>query len=47
MAGQWVEVLGGIMEGSGQILRVSTALNCLLGLLLWVQKIRAGAARHA
>ncbi|WP_432214598.1 RNA 3'-terminal phosphate cyclase, partial [Salmonella enterica] len=30
------------MEGGGQILRVSTALSCLLGLPLRVQKIRAG-----
>lgn len=80
MAGQRVEVDGGIMEGvsarpeaegwrqrpgperaepprltsslclrtrtlaaqGGQILRVSTALSCLLGLPLHVQKIRAG-----
>uniref|UniRef100_A0A8C0XAG2 RNA 3'-terminal phosphate cyclase n=1 Tax=Castor canadensis TaxID=51338 RepID=A0A8C0XAG2_CASCN len=42
MAGQQVEVDGGIMEGGGQILRVSTALSCLLGLPLRVQKIRAG-----
>ncbi|XP_025728075.1 RNA 3'-terminal phosphate cyclase isoform X1 [Callorhinus ursinus] len=42
MAGQRVEVDGGIMEGGGQILRVSTALSCLLGLPLRVQKIRAG-----
>ncbi|XP_023365640.1 RNA 3'-terminal phosphate cyclase [Otolemur garnettii] len=42
MAGQLVEVDGGIMEGGGQILRVSTALSCLLGLPLRVQKIRAG-----
>nr|XP_036871098.1 RNA 3'-terminal phosphate cyclase [Manis javanica] len=42
MAGQLVEVDGGIMEGGGQILRVSSALSCLLGLPLRVQKIRAG-----
>ncbi|KAF6293688.1 RNA 3'-terminal phosphate cyclase [Rhinolophus ferrumequinum] len=42
MAGQPVEVDGGIMEGGGQILRVSTALSCLLGLPLRVQNIRAG-----
>uniref|UniRef100_A0A8C2S485 RNA 3'-terminal phosphate cyclase n=1 Tax=Capra hircus TaxID=9925 RepID=A0A8C2S485_CAPHI len=42
MAGPRVEVDGGIMEGGGQILRVSTALSCLLGLPLRVQKIRAG-----
>uniref|UniRef100_A0A8C7C0I9 RNA 3'-terminal phosphate cyclase n=1 Tax=Neovison vison TaxID=452646 RepID=A0A8C7C0I9_NEOVI len=42
MAAQRVEVDGGIMEGGGQILRVSTALSCLLGLPLRVQKIRAG-----
>uniref|UniRef100_D6RD00 RNA 3'-terminal phosphate cyclase n=1 Tax=Mus musculus TaxID=10090 RepID=D6RD00_MOUSE len=42
MEGQRVEVDGGIMEGGGQILRVSTALSCLLGLPLRVQKIRAG-----
>uniref|UniRef100_H0VEA9 RNA 3'-terminal phosphate cyclase n=1 Tax=Cavia porcellus TaxID=10141 RepID=H0VEA9_CAVPO len=42
MAGPRVEVDGGILEGGGQILRVSTALSCLLGLPLRVQKIRAG-----
>ncbi|KAJ8784594.1 hypothetical protein J1605_007945 [Eschrichtius robustus] len=42
MAGPRVEVDGSIMEGGGQILRVSTALSCLLGLPLRVQKIRAG-----
>ncbi|KAK2491155.1 hypothetical protein MC885_017601 [Smutsia gigantea] len=42
MAEPRVEVDGGIMEGGGQILRVSTALSCLLGLPLRVQKIRAG-----
>ncbi|ELV10511.1 RNA 3'-terminal phosphate cyclase [Tupaia chinensis] len=42
MAGERVEVDGGIMEEGGQILRVSTALSCLLGLPLRVQKIRAG-----
>ncbi|XP_028919660.1 RNA 3'-terminal phosphate cyclase [Ornithorhynchus anatinus] len=42
MAAQRVEVDGGILEGGGQILRVSTALSCLLGLPLRVQKIRAG-----
>ncbi|PNI59026.1 RTCA isoform 5 [Pan troglodytes] len=42
MAGPRVEVDGSIMEGGGQILRVSTALSCLLGLPLRVHKIRAG-----
>ncbi|WP_348257478.1 RNA 3'-terminal phosphate cyclase, partial [Salmonella enterica] len=42
MEGQLVEVDGGIMEGGGQILRVSTALSCLLGLPFRVQKMRAG-----
>ncbi|XP_070252370.1 RNA 3'-terminal phosphate cyclase [Myotis yumanensis] len=42
MAGPRVEVDGGLLEGGGQILRVSTALSCLLGLPLRVQKIRAG-----
>ncbi|KYO19531.1 RNA 3'-terminal phosphate cyclase [Alligator mississippiensis] len=39
------EVDGGIMEGGGQILRVSTALSCLLGLPLQVRKIRAGRSQ--
>ncbi|KAF6075780.1 RNA 3'-terminal phosphate cyclase [Phyllostomus discolor] len=42
MAGPRVEVDGGVLEGGGQILRVSTALSCLLGVPLRVQKIRAG-----
>ncbi|XP_038601738.1 RNA 3'-terminal phosphate cyclase [Tachyglossus aculeatus] len=42
MATQRAEVDGGVMEGGGQILRVSTALSCLLGLPLRVRKIRAG-----
>uniref|UniRef100_A0A8C9PEA5 RNA 3'-terminal phosphate cyclase n=1 Tax=Spermophilus dauricus TaxID=99837 RepID=A0A8C9PEA5_SPEDA len=42
MSGQRVEVHGGIMGGYGQILRVSTALSCVLGLPLRVQKIQAG-----
>lgn len=42
MAGPRAEVDGGLLEGGGQILRVSTALSCLLGLPLRVQKIRAG-----
>uniref|UniRef100_A0A8D2KE02 RNA 3'-terminal phosphate cyclase n=1 Tax=Urocitellus parryii TaxID=9999 RepID=A0A8D2KE02_UROPR len=42
MLGQRVEVDRGIMEGYGQILRVSTALSCVLGLPLRVQKIQAG-----
>ncbi|KAK1328857.1 hypothetical protein QTO34_011027 [Cnephaeus nilssonii] len=42
MAAPRVEVDGGLLEGGGQILRVSTALSCLLGLPLRVQKIRAG-----
>ncbi|XP_004614711.1 RNA 3'-terminal phosphate cyclase isoform X2 [Sorex araneus] len=42
MAGRRVEVDGGVLEGGGQILRVTTALSCLLGLPLRVQRIRAG-----
>ncbi|KAG3279583.1 RTCA-like [Ictidomys tridecemlineatus] len=42
MSGQRVEVDGGIMEGYGQILRVSTTLSCVLGLPFRVQKIQAG-----
>ncbi|XP_007901105.1 RNA 3'-terminal phosphate cyclase [Callorhinchus milii] len=37
-----VEIDGGIMEGGGQILRVSTALSCLLGTGLKISNIRAG-----
>uniref|UniRef100_A0A8V5G4P5 RNA 3'-terminal phosphate cyclase n=2 Tax=Melopsittacus undulatus TaxID=13146 RepID=A0A8V5G4P5_MELUD len=45
MDGDRVEVDGGIMEGGGQILRVSTALSCLLGLPLRVRRIRAGRSQ--
>ncbi|CAH2311602.1 RNA 3 -terminal phosphate cyclase isoform X1 [Pelobates cultripes] len=37
-----MEVDGGIMEGGGQILRISTALSCLLGIQTRVVRIRAG-----
>ncbi|NXP44061.1 RTCA cyclase, partial [Heliornis fulica] len=45
MNGDEVEIDGGIMEGGGQILRVSTALSCLLGLPLRVRRIRAGRSQ--
>ncbi|OXB66165.1 hypothetical protein ASZ78_012964 [Callipepla squamata] len=45
MDGDRVEIDGGIMEGGGQILRVSTALSCLLGLPLRVRRIRAGRSQ--
>ncbi|KAM4641364.1 RNA 3'-terminal phosphate cyclase isoform 1-T2 [Discoglossus pictus] len=37
-----VEIDGGIMEGGGQILRICTALSCLLGIRVHVLRIRAG-----
>ncbi|XP_069593509.1 RNA 3'-terminal phosphate cyclase isoform X1 [Ranitomeya imitator] len=37
-----VDVDGSIMEGGGQILRICTALSCLLGIRVRVSKIRAG-----
>ncbi|XP_044288504.1 RNA 3'-terminal phosphate cyclase [Varanus komodoensis] len=43
--GDRVEIDGGIMEGGGQILRVSTALSCLLGIPLCVKNIRAGRSQ--
>ncbi|KAH0618374.1 hypothetical protein JD844_017511 [Phrynosoma platyrhinos] len=43
--GDRVEIDGGIMEGGGQILRVSTALSCLLGTPLRVRNIRAGRSQ--
>ncbi|XP_030310800.1 RNA 3'-terminal phosphate cyclase isoform X3 [Calypte anna] len=45
MDGDRMEIDGGIMEGGGQILRVSTALSCLLGLPVRVQRIRAGRSQ--
>lgn len=42
MAEQNVEIDGGIMEGGGQILRVCTALSCLLGVKIKIHNIRAG-----
>uniref|UniRef100_A0A8C0GR56 RNA 3'-terminal phosphate cyclase n=1 Tax=Chelonoidis abingdonii TaxID=106734 RepID=A0A8C0GR56_CHEAB len=45
MDGDRVEIDGGVMEGGGQILRVSTALSCLLGLPLRVRRIRAGRSQ--
>ncbi|XP_060088248.1 RNA 3'-terminal phosphate cyclase [Heteronotia binoei] len=40
-----VEIDGGIMEGGGQILRVSTSLSCLLRKPLRVKNIRAGRSQ--
>ncbi|XP_053549709.1 RNA 3'-terminal phosphate cyclase [Bombina bombina] len=40
--GNTMEVDGGIMEGGGQILRICTALSCLLGIRVHVVRIRAG-----
>ncbi|XP_068096092.1 RNA 3'-terminal phosphate cyclase isoform X1 [Hyperolius riggenbachi] len=37
-----IDIDGSIMEGGGQILRICTALSCLLGLRVRVLKIRAG-----
>ncbi|NXC49703.1 RTCA cyclase, partial [Penelope pileata] len=45
MDGKCVDVDGGILEGGGQILRVTTALSCLLGLPLRVRRIRAGRSQ--
>ncbi|GCB78129.1 hypothetical protein scyTo_0017704, partial [Scyliorhinus torazame] len=42
MAEQIFEIDGGIMEGGGQILRVCTALSCLLGAKIKIYNIRAG-----
>ncbi|XP_006000085.1 RNA 3'-terminal phosphate cyclase [Latimeria chalumnae] len=42
MSQQNFEIDGGIMEGGGQILRVCTALSCILGTSIKVQNIRAG-----
>ncbi|KAL7984881.1 RNA 3'-terminal phosphate cyclase isoform X1 [Crotalus tigris] len=40
-----VEIDGSVMEGGGQILRVSTALSCLLNKPLQVKNIRAGRSQ--
>ncbi|KAM5148591.1 RNA 3'-terminal phosphate cyclase isoform 1-T2 [Mantella aurantiaca] len=40
--GTTIDIDGSIMEGGGQILRICTALSCLLGLRVRVMKIRAG-----
>ncbi|XP_053324898.1 RNA 3'-terminal phosphate cyclase [Spea bombifrons] len=40
--GDTVEIDGGIMEGGGQILRICTALSCLLGKRIHIGSIRAG-----
>ncbi|KAM4720706.1 RNA 3'-terminal phosphate cyclase isoform 1-T2 [Rhinophrynus dorsalis] len=40
--GEAVDIDGSIMEGGGQILRICTALSCLLGIRIRVLKIRAG-----
>ncbi|NXN99905.1 RTCA cyclase, partial [Rhinopomastus cyanomelas] len=40
-----VEIDGGIMEGGGQILRVATALGCVLGQPVRVRQIRAGRSQ--
>uniref|UniRef100_A0A670Y6G4 RNA 3'-terminal phosphate cyclase n=1 Tax=Pseudonaja textilis TaxID=8673 RepID=A0A670Y6G4_PSETE len=40
-----VEIDGSVMEGGGQILRVSTALSCLLNKSLQVKNIRAGRSQ--
>lgn len=37
-----VEIDGSVMEGGGQILRVSAALSCITGTSLKISKIRAG-----
>ncbi|XP_069794106.1 RNA 3'-terminal phosphate cyclase [Narcine bancroftii] len=42
MAEHFLEIDGGIMEGGGQILRVCTALSCLLGVKIKIYNIRAG-----
>ncbi|XP_072919496.1 RNA 3'-terminal phosphate cyclase [Hemitrygon akajei] len=39
---EYIEIDGGIMEGGGQILRVCTALSCLLGTKIKILNIRAG-----
>uniref|UniRef100_A0ACB8F3S0 Uncharacterized protein n=1 Tax=Sphaerodactylus townsendi TaxID=933632 RepID=A0ACB8F3S0_9SAUR len=43
--GDKAEIDGGIMEGGGQILRVTTALSCLLRKPLQVKNIRAGRSQ--
>uniref|UniRef100_A0A8C8M2M7 RNA 3'-terminal phosphate cyclase n=2 Tax=Oncorhynchus TaxID=8016 RepID=A0A8C8M2M7_ONCTS len=42
MAAAMVEMDGSIMEGGGQILRVSAALSCINGASIRINKIRAG-----
>ncbi|KAJ1171657.1 hypothetical protein NDU88_003517 [Pleurodeles waltl] len=42
MAEYMLEIDGSIMEGGGQILRVSTSLSCILGLPVRLHSIRAG-----
>uniref|UniRef100_A0A3Q2NSF7 RNA 3'-terminal phosphate cyclase n=1 Tax=Fundulus heteroclitus TaxID=8078 RepID=A0A3Q2NSF7_FUNHE len=37
-----VEIDGSVMEGGGQILRVSAALSCITGSAIKITKIRAG-----
>uniref|UniRef100_A0A3Q3W6W0 RNA 3'-terminal phosphate cyclase n=1 Tax=Mola mola TaxID=94237 RepID=A0A3Q3W6W0_MOLML len=37
-----VEIDGSVMEGGGQILRVSAALSCISGSSIKITKIRAG-----
>ncbi|KAF7703104.1 hypothetical protein HF521_022111 [Silurus meridionalis] len=42
MAAKALEMDGSVMEGGGQILRVSAALSCIQGSSLKINKIRAG-----
>uniref|UniRef100_A0A671NV95 RNA 3'-terminal phosphate cyclase n=1 Tax=Sinocyclocheilus anshuiensis TaxID=1608454 RepID=A0A671NV95_9TELE len=42
MAATTFEMDGSVMEGGGQILRVSAALSCIQGALIKINKIRAG-----
>uniref|UniRef100_A0AAX7T0H9 RNA 3'-terminal phosphate cyclase n=1 Tax=Astatotilapia calliptera TaxID=8154 RepID=A0AAX7T0H9_ASTCA len=42
MDSEAVEIDGSVMEGGGQILRVSAALSCIIGSSIKITKIRAG-----
>ena len=40
-----LEIDGSILEGGGQMLRISMSLSCILGRKIRVKKIRAGRSK--